>query len=401
MAGVLYVSYDGLLEPLGASQVLPYVRALRERGFAMEVLSFEKPDDLRDRARVEALRTSLVTAGIPWTPLPYHRRPTLPATAWDVRAGRRWVEAWARRTPGRGLLHARGYVAGLLGVRARELGHRLLFDMRGFWVDERVEAGYWPEGGARARVARWIERTVLRAADHLVLLTRRAVDRLPDLAAGPAPPWTVVPTCADLDRFRPASDAGAARRSLGLGTGPVVVHTGTLTGWYDGPATVALGRAFQERTGGAFVVLTRDVDDARELASAAGATPVIRTASHADVPAWLAAADAGLALVRPSPAKDASFPTKVGEYLAAGLAVVGTPVGDMADLADPAVVRLVDPGCSDPDDTAAWLDTAVARPDRSARARALAEAHLGLTEGVDRLAALYRSLGVAPTGGPA
>jgi hypothetical protein len=44
MAGVLYISYDGMLEPLGQSQVLSYLRHLavdRE----IHLISFEKADD--------------------------------------------------------------------------------------------------------------------------------------------------------------------------------------------------------------------------------------------------------------------------------------------------------------------------------------------------------------------
>ena len=42
-ARVLYISYDGLLDPLGQSQVVPYVRELARRGVALTVISFEKP----------------------------------------------------------------------------------------------------------------------------------------------------------------------------------------------------------------------------------------------------------------------------------------------------------------------------------------------------------------------
>jgi hypothetical protein len=46
---VLYVTYDGLLDPLGSSQVVPYVLGLAARGVEIDVLSFEKPEALADR----------------------------------------------------------------------------------------------------------------------------------------------------------------------------------------------------------------------------------------------------------------------------------------------------------------------------------------------------------------
>lgn len=405
MAGpgrVLYVTYDGILEPLGASQVLPYVRRLAAAGVEMDILSFEKPGDLASAPRVGALAASLARDGVGWTRLVYHKRPSLPATAWDVLQGSRQVARWARRVRsggGEGLLHARGYLPGLMGLWGRgPAGPPLLFDMRGFWVDERIEGGYWAPDSVPVRLGRAVERRLLRDADHLVLLTHRAAGRLHGLSGrGEVPPWTVVPTCVDLERFAPPDDPWAARRALGIDEGPVLVHVGTLTGWYDGAGTMAVARAFLERTKGTFVVLTREPAHARRLAAESGVEARIATASPEEVPRWLQAADAGLALVRPSPSKDASFPTKVGEYLAVGLAVLATPVGDMEQVESPDVLRLMREG-DDPGDAAAWLAGAAARADRAPLARALAERVLSLERGVEALLDVYASLGVHPAG---
>ncbi|GMV08168.1 MAG: hypothetical protein AMXMBFR53_44430 [Gemmatimonadota bacterium] len=397
---VLYVSYDGLLEPLGSSQVLPYLRALARRGYAMRVLSFEKAADLERGPAVAALRDELAAEGIGWEALRYHKRPSLPATAWDVAAGRRRVAAWARRARlhgGRaGLVHARGYVAGLMGLAGRGAGARLLFDMRGFWVDERIAGGYWSPGGLPARVGRWAERRLLDRSDHLVLLTRRGGDRVAELASGGAPPpWSVVPTCVDVTRFRPPGDAAAVRRELGVGPAPVLLHIGTLTGWYDGRLTMEVGRAWTESTGGSFVVLTRQTEEARRLAREAGVDALVRYVEPAEIPRWLQAGDAGLALPRVSPSKDASFPTKIAEYLACGLAVLATPIGDVPDYADDGSLRLFG-GRDDVKDAVAWLASAARDPERGARARAVAEARLGVESGADVLERVYRSLGVEP-----
>jgi glycosyltransferase involved in cell wall biosynthesis len=405
-ASVLYVTYDGLLEPLGASQVVPYVRALRARGFRVELLSFEKPADLVDGRRLAALEAALHAADIPWTRLPYHKRPSVPATAWDVALGRRHVGAWARalRREGRtGIVHARGYLPGLMGLGARRRGGvRLLFDMRGFWVDERIEGGYWRPGSLPVRMGRRVERALLREADHLILLARRAADRLAELSGGAElPPWTVIPTCVDLERFRPPASRAEARAALALGDGPVLLHLGTLTGWYDGPATLAVAHAFLRRCGGRVVILTRDAAEARTLATAAGVEARVASAEPAEVPRWLQAADAGLALVRASPSKDASFPTKIGEYLATGMAVLATPVGDIGALADGTVLGLhrVDGRPAEAvARSAAWLAGAVAHPERAAKARALAQATVGLDAGIDALAGVYAALGVVAEG---
>ena len=269
--------------------------------------------------------------------------------------------------------------------------------MRGFWVDERIQGGYWAPDGIHARIGRWVERHVLRGADHLIVLTRKSTRRLEALAGAPPPPHAVVPTCVDLDRFVPAADSRALRDDLGIGAGPVLMHIGTLGGWYDGRATLEIARAFVDRTGGSFVVLSRDEDEVRRLAAEVGLDPVVRFVQHEEIHRWLQAADAGLALPRPSLSEDARFPTKIGEYLACGLAVLATPIGDLPDFSDPRCLRLLSPG-TDRSEDVAWLARVAADPERTAVARALAEARLGVTEGADILLEVYASLGVGRRG---
>src|SRR5204862_5203605 len=78
----LYICYFGLREPLVQTQVLPYLRELVAGGVKMSLLTFEPRRwdgaEWRERLRAE---------GIEWHVLPYHKRPTLPATLYDVARG--------------------------------------------------------------------------------------------------------------------------------------------------------------------------------------------------------------------------------------------------------------------------------------------------------------------------
>src|SRR5712664_5000809 len=85
----LFISYNGMLDPLGQSQVIPYLRELSKRGVRFTLLSFER-DHAYTRAGLEQsadLRQELAESEIDWHWLPYHRSPSLPATGYDVWAG--------------------------------------------------------------------------------------------------------------------------------------------------------------------------------------------------------------------------------------------------------------------------------------------------------------------------
>ena len=151
----LYVSYDGALDPLGATQVLPYLRGLAERGVRFTLISFEKPETWAEVERREGLRRTLEGAGIAWRPLPYHKTPRVPATLWDVVKGSMVIRQAAREEQAQ-IVHCRGDVA-MAMVRAARLGDgvRVLYDMRGFFSAERVDVGSWRAGS-------WIDRSVKR-----------------------------------------------------------------------------------------------------------------------------------------------------------------------------------------------------------------------------------------------
>ena len=393
---VLYLSYDGAMDPLGQSQVVPYVKGLASLGYPMKLVSFEKPGGLRDAKRVSSVRQDLEEAGVEWSPLRYHRRWSLASTSYDVLQGIR-VGLRIHRSSDVKLIHARSYVAGLM---AREIAARTsapwIFDMRGFWVDERIGAGLWTDGSPVVRLARALERSLLARADALVHLTEQGARLAPELAPGVTLPRAfVIPTCVDLGRFTPADDPEALRRRLGIERGPVILYIGSLSTWYLAELTLRVGGAFVRRTGGSFVVLTQEVEYVRDLADKLGVDPRVETVEYGRVPDWIRMADAGLALVRPDHAKRASAPTKVGEYLACGLAVAATAgVGDLNDHFQGSDVALTVSPSEEPEKIVDGILAAMGTTDRVAKARALAEAHYDLAAAVGKFAELYRSLGV-------
>jgi len=197
----VYVSYDGALDPLGASQVVPYLVGLSTRGVSITLISFEKPERWRDVTARETLRRQLQDAGIHWRPLRYHRWPRVPATLWDMARGALAIRAAVRQTRAV-LVHCRGDVT-MAMARWSRLRTPLLYDIRGFFADERVRSGSWKKGGWLDRVVRRHEAKSLARADGIVVLTESAVRVLAKRHSPLAlPPHRVIPTCVDMSRFQ-------------------------------------------------------------------------------------------------------------------------------------------------------------------------------------------------------
>jgi glycosyltransferase involved in cell wall biosynthesis len=323
----LYVCYLSLADPLVRTQVVAYLAGLAGRGHTIHLLTFEPG---LHGARRRELRAEMAQLGISWHGLRYHKRPTLPATVYDTVIGAT-VASWLLLRHRLQLLHARSHVPLAMALLARPFTRsRIVFDIRGLLADEYADAGRWDREGAAYRVTSWVQRAGLRRADGFVVLTEKVRRQL----WGEAPPATahVIPCCADFDRL--AAGNLDVRTALGLGDRPVMVYVGKLTGVYmdrEMADFFAVARAADPDL--AFLVLTQSpADSIVEELRRAGITERdyrIATAPAHEVGAYLSAADFAICFCHPKPSLIAASPTKIGEYLAAGLPVVSGPgVGD-------------------------------------------------------------------------
>jgi glycosyltransferase involved in cell wall biosynthesis len=398
----LYVSYDGALEPLGQSQVLPYLRGLARLGVRPTLLSHEKPGDLAQRAHVAALRAELAAVGIRWLPLRYHKRPTTLATAYDILQGIA-VGAAAVRRRHIAVVHASSYVPALVGLALKRLlGPRLLFDMRGLWADERIEGGIWPARSPLYKLAKRCERYLLVHSDAVVSQTvrgKREIESWPGLP-GRVAPIAVIPTSVDLERFAPRPRAHRLQQEAGLEGRFVVAYLGSLGTWYLLDEMLACFRVMRAAIPNAhFLILTPAPPDVVHRAATqcgvARADYTVRHVEHSAVADWLSIVDLGLYFYRPAYSRLAASPTKLGEFLASGIPVLTNGgIGDTdAFLRDAGVAVLLD-AFSDRAYAAAVepVRALCADPEVVARCRSVAERHLSLDQAVARYYALYEGL---------
>jgi glycosyltransferase involved in cell wall biosynthesis len=327
MSGALYVCYFGLREPLVQTQVLPYLRELAKGGERIALLTFE-PRPWSEEAAAEH-RVRLRADGIAWHTLGYHKRPSLPATLYDIFRGGFRAAAIARRE-GLDIFHGRSHVGAAIGALARKLaGGRLIFDIRGFLAEEYVDAGNWRAGGVLFRLTKAAERWLLRAADGFVVLTESARQTLFPGGTG-GRPLEVIPCCVDPRRF-----AGSDRADLGLDNRVVYAYVGSLGGYYlthETAELLAVARELDPRTFALVLTHGPSAPLAAELERRGFTRDDYRVidAAPEEVPRYLRAADVGLAVMRPSFARRAMSPTKFAEYLAAGLPVIATAgIGDL------------------------------------------------------------------------
>lgn len=340
---ILYLSYDGMTDPLGQSQVLPYLKGLGERGgYTFTLLSCEKAERFaQHRQRLEIITQE---AGVEWHPLPYTKSPPILSTLGDLRRMRKLAVKLHLEKPF-DAVHCRGHVTSLVGLYLKErFGIKFLFDNRGFWADEKVDAGAWdlrnPVYKTVYRYFKRKEKAMIEQCDQMVCLTHAGkADMLGwKNVSAVAKAITVIPCCADTLLFSPENGAGrtaALRRELDLDKdAQVLVYLGSIGTWYMLEEMLDFFVAYRNAYPAAkFLFITQDEHERIRHTAVAKGLPadsiLIRPGIREEVPGLLSLAQHSLFFIRPTYSKISSSPTKQGEIMAMGIPVIcNSGVGD-------------------------------------------------------------------------
>lgn len=369
---VLYLTYDGITSLIGQSQVWPYLKGLSQAGHGFDVISFEHADR---RAVIGAsVAQEMDGHGIRWHPRNFRRRPPILAKLidhWDM-TRTSWRVAAATRID---FCHARSYVAADVALKLkRRSGVPFVFDMRGFWVDQRMEGDDWPQSNLFYRMLyhRWKakEAEMVAGAAHIVVLAEAARSVIESWDCYRGQPVTVIPCCIDHEAFplRTPKSRATARGRLGIqDDATLLVYLGSLgTVYLLDDMLRFFDRLRRRRPGARFLFIgPHSAERLRERTQALGIAAaaddiLVRFAEHGGVPDWLAAADLAIGLRAPCFSSLGASPTKLGEYLACGLpVVVNRGVGDSG-----AIVERLEAGLVLRDMSDAEFDRALGQLDR-------------------------------------
>ncbi len=340
---VLYISYDGMTDPLGQSQVLPYLVGLSDANTKFFLLSCEKKK--RFSAQKKTIEEITSKAGITWIPLTYTKNPPVFSTLWDLQKIRETVFSLQKQYHF-DIVHCRSYIAAIVGLQMKKkFGTRLIFDMRGFYADERVDGKIWnlrnPVFNAVYNYFKKREKEFLEQADCTITLTyaaREIIHGWKNIAGQPVP-IEVIPCCADLDLFNPKAvelqkvNAILSQNNL-TGSEFIISYIGSLGTWYMPEEMMRFfKRLLMKRPEAIFFIVTHDdLQVVFDLAEKFGVSKKnIRTAEakRNEVPAYISISAASIFFIKPVFSKKASSPTKQGEIMGMGIPIVcNSGIGD-------------------------------------------------------------------------
>ena len=344
---ILYLSYDGMTDPLGQSQVLPYIIGLTKKGYNFTLISCEKKERFhRNKTIIEDICSE---HNIDWQPIMYTKSPPVLSTLWDILQINKKAKE-LHKVKHFSLFHCRSYITSIVGLGFKQKHQvKFLFDMRGFWADERVDGGLWDKIKIPYKQIynyfKKKERLFLSESDAVVSLTHEGKKEILSRLYPSCSPEKVkvIPTCVDLKLFNykriEKSNTERVKFELDISHSDyILTYLGSLGTWYLVDEMLDFFVALKKiKNNSKFVFFTADnphiildkivdkqinIEDIR-----------IKKLERKEVPVYLSISDLSISFIKPLYSKKASSPTKMGEILAMGIPMVcNSNVGDVEQI---------------------------------------------------------------------
>lgn len=335
----LFITFDGLTDPLGQSQILPYLCGVSQNGFQITVISCEKKHRIeKEKHKIQDL---LKNYPITWKYILYDEEGGALSRFNYIRQIKRLAFS-LHEEKHFSLVHCRSYLASLIGLQLkRKYRVPFLFDMRGFWADERLDGGIWKKENW---LQKWFynyfkkkEKQFLIQADAIVSLTHAGVEELSklygrDIIIGKT---TVIPCCTNTALFHKDHIGTSEINIPGLSNDDeLLVYSGSIGTWYYTKEMIDCVLVWKKTIPKLkLLILTKDeaaLDEILKNYTPAQQQIILHSsADYRDMPKYLSKAKASIFFIKPAYSKIASSPTKMAECWAMNLPIItNAGIGD-------------------------------------------------------------------------
>ncbi|MEO8765781.1 MAG: glycosyltransferase [Ginsengibacter sp.] len=346
---ILFISYDGMTDPLGQSQVIPYLASLSGYGYAFTILSCDKPENYANHK--DYVLNLLKPYSINWVSIPYHKKPPVVSSWYDLRMLKR-TAAKLHKKEKFDLVHTRPGIPTLVALwLKKKYGIKFLNDIRGFWADERVDGGMWNMKNPLFKIIyRWFKKKeyeCLEIADYNTCLTFKAKKEILSWKNITRQPVNieVIPCSVDLDLFDPAKINAEVKQALSKelqieDNDFIITYLGSIGGWYLTHAMMQFCKAAYDRIPDTKILFISPHSHSVIAAAAKkyGIPPekiLVKHGKRHEVPVLLSFSNYSIFFIKPCYSKLSSSPTKHGEIMAMGIPVItNAGVGDVQEIVE-------------------------------------------------------------------
>ena len=346
---VVFLTYDGITDPLGQSQILPYLFGLStNKNYKITIISFEKTKN--HFKNKDVILNKLKKNNVDWIPLKYTKRPHIFSTIWDIYKLRKAVNKLKPKKVD--LIHCRSYITTLVALGfKKKYKTPFIFDMRGFYADERVDGKIWSlDNFIYKTIYNYFkskEKEFLQYSDYTISLTTNGKNEISSWNLPNQSKIKVIPCCSDENLFQ-KKNIQNIRSELGFSKDDFIIsYVGSIGTWYMLDEMLDFFKCLQiKKPNAKFFFITKDnphiiLEKVKSKKIDISAIK-IQHSSREMMPSYIGVSDFSIFFILPVFSKMASSPTKMGEIMNLGIPIIcNSGVGDVDEIMEKSMPELL------------------------------------------------------------
>ena len=395
-----------MTDPLGQSQVIPYLQGLSKAGYSIFLLSCEKKAVFGQNK--DGIQQLLIKSNITWIPLNYTKKPPIISTMLDIFKMKK-AAGKIHREHKLDMVHTRPGIPALVGLWMKKtMGVKFLNDIREFYADSRVEGGMWntkiPMYVSIYNFFKKKEAEAVAKSDGIVCLTYAAETIIKEWKDYKSEiPLEVIPCSADLQLFDPGSidenEKDKLKAELKISKDDFVIsYLGSIGGWYLTGEMMQFCKILSDKIPAVKLLFIsphrhEEIRYAAEKSGIAAEKIITKKASRQQVPLLLSLSHYSVFFIRPCYSKQSSSPTKHGEIMAMGIPLItNSGVGDVETIMARYNSGIVIKDFTEQEFTVAAMKIAAGETFKREDIRKGAEEFYSLDTAIEKYISIYKSI---------
>ena len=188
MKKVIFFSYDGFFDPLGQSQIKPYIYYLSKKNYSITLISYEKNSK---PINIEKILDNHIKLNF---------RRGIIGKFLNIIVGIYYLRKISHKIKP-DLVHLRGFIPAFIFYLSF-LKIKYLYDFRSFAVGEHVDTGNLKEGSITHRIFENVDKKLIQNSSGIIVLEKYAENLLYQTYKVPKVPIKIIRTCTDQSLYK-------------------------------------------------------------------------------------------------------------------------------------------------------------------------------------------------------
>ena len=314
----IYLSYDGILDNVGFSQIYNYLVNIKIN-YNINLISFEKKEKLNNSKDINNFNKNLYYNNIIWNIKKYYNTPKNLSTIINFLIGF-FVCFKLLIFKKIKVIHIRGLPSGIMIFPLMYFfTFKIIFDMRGFWAEEKADRANLKRNSISYKLLLFIEKKLLFNSEYIICLTNESTSYLKkkyDFLKNKN--FVKIPTCVDMKRFKIKNQINKKKIIFSyLGSIDTAYDIDPVLNFLDkiSKRNVSYKIYFFSKKTKKLINKLKNFNISKENYS-------IKELNYHQVPKYLTKTDIGIFYLKKNLSIKASFPTKIAEFLACGIPII-------------------------------------------------------------------------------